>query len=242
MCSSTRANDQPDDRTTPARIRDAALACFAEDGFRATTVRAVAERAGVSPALIIHHFGSKERLREACDAFVTGYVRARKIAAMQAGPGLDPLSLLRDDDDRLPLLAYLARALQDGSRQVDALVDELIADAEAVLAAGVASGTVRPLDHPRGVAAVLTLWSLGVLVLHEHARRALGVDLTGPTSAAALTAGYTVPAMEILTRGIVAPGIYERLASAAEASAQPDGGTEAVAAPADGGDETTEAT
>ncbi len=214
MRSGSAPPSRPDDRSTPARIRDAALACFAEAGFRATTVRAVAVRAGVSPALVIHHFGSKERLREACDAFVTGFVRARKIEAMKAGPGLDPLSLLRDDDDRLPLLAYLARALQDGSPQVAALVDEMIADAEAVLAAGMASGTVRPLDHPRGVAAVLTLWSLGALVLHEHVKRALGADLTGPMSTAALGAGYAVPAMEILTHGIVAPGMYERLAAA----------------------------
>ncbi|MFU8887458.1 MAG: TetR family transcriptional regulator [Trueperaceae bacterium] len=207
-----------DDRSTPARIRDAALVTFAEAGFRAATVRAIAERAGVSPALVIHHYGSKERLREACDAFVTGFVRERKVEAMRAGPGLDPLALLRDEDDRLPLLAYLARALQDGSPAVATLVDEMIADAEAVLAAGAESGLVRPLDHPRGVAAVLTLWSLGALVLHEHARRILGVDLTGPMSNAALSAGYMVPAMEILTHGLVAPGMYERLATAAEAA------------------------
>lgn len=212
----------PEDRTAASRIRDAALACFAEDGFRAATLRAIAERAGVSPALVIHHFGSKEGLREACDAFVTRFVRDRKVAAMAAGPGLDPLSLLRDEDDRLPLLAYLARALQDGSAQVAGLVDELIADAEAVLAAGVASGTVRPLDHPRGVAAVLTLWSLGALALHEHVRRALGVDLTGPMSSAALDAGYAVPAVEILTHGLLAPGMYERLAAGAPARAASD--------------------
>jgi AcrR family transcriptional regulator len=182
-------------------------------------VRAIAERAGVSPALVIHHFGSKERLRAACDAFVTGFIRERKVEAMAEGPGLDPLSLLRDDDARLPLLAYLARALQDGSPAVAALVDEMVADAEAVLTAGVASGTVRPLDHPRGVAAVLTLWSLGALVLHEHVRRVLGTDLTGPMSTVALSRGYSVPAMEILTHGVIAPGMYERLT--ASASAQP---------------------
>jgi AcrR family transcriptional regulator len=218
MRSAPPQSSPADDRSTPARIRDAALVTFAEAGFRAATVRAIAERAGVSPALVIHHYGSKERLREACDAFVTNYVRERKIEAMKAGPGLDPLALLRDDDDRLPLLGYLGRALQDGSPAVATLVDEMVADAEAILAAGVESGMVRSLDHPRGVAAVLTLWSLGALVLHEHARRILGVDLTGPMSNAALSAGYTVPAMEILTHGLIAPGMYERLA-AAEASA-----------------------
>ena len=211
-----------DDRSTQARIRDAALTCFAEQGFSATTVRAIAARAGVSAPLVIHHFGSKARLRAACDAFVSAYVRERKLEAMRAGPGLDPLSLLRSEDDRLPLLAYLARALHDDSAAVAALVDELIEDAEAVLAAGVESGTVRALDHPRGVAAVLTLWSLGALALHEHVERVLGVDLTGPVGASQRQPGYTVPALEILTRGLLAPGMYERLAAHANASAGED--------------------
>ncbi len=201
----------PDDRTAVARIRDAALACFAEAGVTATTVRQVAERAGVSPALVIHHFGSKAALRKACDVYVAAFVRERKSAAMRAGPGLDPLALLRPEDDRVPLLPYLARVLAEGSPEVDALVDELVADAEGYLAEGVASGTVRPLDHPEGVAAVLTLWSLGALTLHRHVRRLVGVDLTAPAAQLLTTTGYVGPAMEILSRGLVDPAIYERL-------------------------------
>lgn len=210
MCSA--APVPPDDRTAVARIRDAALACFAEAGVAASTVRQVAERAGVSPALVIHHFGSKAALRQACDAYVVAFVRERKTAAMRAGPGLDPLALLRPEDDRVPLLPYLARVLAEGSPEVDALVDELVADAEGYLAEGVASGTVRPLDHPKGVAAVLTLWSLGALSLHRHVRRRLGVDLTGSAAHALTATGYVAPAMEILSRGLVDPAIYERMA------------------------------
>lgn len=215
------ASASPDDRTAVARIRDAALACFAEAGVAATTVRQVAERAGVSPALVIHHFGSKAALRKACDAYVAAFVRERKSAAMRAGPGLDPLALLRPEDDRVPLLPYLARVLAEGSPEVDALVDELVADAEGYLAEGVASGTVRPLDHPKGVAAVLTVWSLGALTLHGHVRRLLGVDLTAPAAQVLTATGYVGPAMEILSRGLVDPAIYERLARGA-AEAVPD--------------------
>lgn len=205
----------PDDRTTVARIRDAALACFAEAGVAATTVRHVAERAGVSPALVIHHYGSKAALRTACDAYVAAFLRERKTAAMRAGPGFDPLALLRPEDDRVPLLPYLARVLGEGSPEVDALVDELVADAERYLSEGVASGTVRPHDHPAGVAAVLTLWSLGALTLHRHVRRLVGVDLTAPAAQVLTATGYVAPAMEILSRGLVDPAIYDRLARAA---------------------------
>lgn len=58
---------QPDDLTARARIREAALELFARDGFAATSMRSVAARAGVSPSLVVHHFRSKARLREAVD-------------------------------------------------------------------------------------------------------------------------------------------------------------------------------
>lgn len=51
--------------TAEARIRLVALTLFAERGYEGTTVRAIADDAGVSPGLILHHFGSKEGLREA---------------------------------------------------------------------------------------------------------------------------------------------------------------------------------
>uniref|UniRef100_UPI0013D78043 TetR/AcrR family transcriptional regulator n=1 Tax=Fodinicola feengrottensis TaxID=435914 RepID=UPI0013D78043 len=53
-----------DDLTARARIRNAALRQFADKGVKGTTIRGVAEAAGVSPALVQHHFGSKEQLRE----------------------------------------------------------------------------------------------------------------------------------------------------------------------------------
>lgn len=44
------------------RIVDAALEVFAETGYRATTMKAVAERAGISQRGLVHHFPSKEDL------------------------------------------------------------------------------------------------------------------------------------------------------------------------------------
>ena len=60
-----------------ARIRDAAIDQFGSRGFD-TGVRAIAEAAGVSPALIIHHFGSKEGLRKACDDYIAAEIRSEK--------------------------------------------------------------------------------------------------------------------------------------------------------------------
>ena len=49
-------------RRTEATILDAARQLFAESGFERATIRAVASRAGVDPALVMQYFGSKEGL------------------------------------------------------------------------------------------------------------------------------------------------------------------------------------
>jgi AcrR family transcriptional regulator len=47
---------------TRAAVLAAARSSFAEQGFRGTTIRAVASAAGVDPALVHHYFGTKDDL------------------------------------------------------------------------------------------------------------------------------------------------------------------------------------
>lgn len=54
-----RRQGSPDTR---AEILAAARRAFGTRGYRATTFREIADRAGVDPALITHYFGSKEAL------------------------------------------------------------------------------------------------------------------------------------------------------------------------------------
>lgn len=51
-----------DSAATRAALLSAARELFASEGYDATTVRAVAERAGVNQALLFRHFGNKEGL------------------------------------------------------------------------------------------------------------------------------------------------------------------------------------
>lgn len=204
---STSTGRDPD-QTGRARIRDAAINRFADDGVDGTSIRAIAADAGVSPALVMHHFGSKDGLRIACDEHVAATIRARKQEFMQSGGGLDPLAMMREAREYPPMLRYLARALADGSPEVNDLVDALVNDAEEYIEQAVASGLMKPSGHPRGRTVVLTMWSLGALVLHEHMARLLGADITRSTDD---MAAYALPAMEILTRGVMADDFSERV-------------------------------
>jgi AcrR family transcriptional regulator len=49
-------------RRTESAILDAARELFAEEGFERATIRGVAARAGIDPALVMQYYGSKERL------------------------------------------------------------------------------------------------------------------------------------------------------------------------------------
>lgn len=58
----TRTGRRPGESQTKAAISDAARRQFGERGFEETTIRSVAEEAGVDPKLVMQFFGSKDRL------------------------------------------------------------------------------------------------------------------------------------------------------------------------------------
>jgi AcrR family transcriptional regulator len=60
--SPARTGRRPGSSDTRDRILAAARAAFGELGFEAATIRGVAARAGVDPALVHHYFGTKQRL------------------------------------------------------------------------------------------------------------------------------------------------------------------------------------
>jgi AcrR family transcriptional regulator len=102
---------------TRAQILVAARAMFGESGYTATTLRGVAHRAGVDPALILHHFGSKEALfRNAMHVSLDPAVIVAIIGSNDGGSlgerlCLYFLELWEDCVTREPLLAMLRSAL-----------------------------------------------------------------------------------------------------------------------------------
>jgi len=64
------------DQAAAAAIHIAAMELFAERGDAEVTVRRIASAAGVSPALVIHHYGSKDNLRAVLEERVAAFVES----------------------------------------------------------------------------------------------------------------------------------------------------------------------
>lgn len=168
------------DLTTKARIREAAIARFPEDGFAGTTVRAIAADAGVSPGLVLHHFGSKEELRRACDEHVLRLLDERKRASIRAGSYREAGAIAAAYQLVAPALRYLAWTLSTGGDAAARIFDEWLEDVKGQLEEAEEMGQVNPIEDKHGQAAVLVALQLGGIVLHEHVSRALGVDVLTP--------------------------------------------------------------
>jgi TetR/AcrR family transcriptional regulator, regulator of cefoperazone and chloramphenicol sensitivity len=196
------------DLTTTARIRDAAVELFGREGFERTSVRLIAERAKVSPALVIHHFDSKEGLRAACDDFVVEEFLGHKNEAVEAGAATAMQEWLADIDRFRPLIDYLARMLMDDSTAGDHLFDALLAATTLMLDQQVAAGVVRESLDPPVTAAYVTVHGIVPLIMQRQLARALGDEQLSPE----LIRRSTLPILDLYTNGLYTD---ERLLEAA---------------------------
>jgi AcrR family transcriptional regulator len=193
-----------DDLTARARIRDAAMAEFADRGVTGTTIRAVADRAGVSPALVQHHFGTKAGLRAACDANVLDYLRGETKSGLDEGHIGDPAFIARVFGSAPPVLRYLARALVDGSPAAATVFDDMVDLTERYLV------DVPGSSDARTRAVVFTAMRLGLTVLHEHLSRALGTDMFGAEAGSRIGRAT----LDIVAPELIPDGVADRVRAA----------------------------
>jgi AcrR family transcriptional regulator len=183
--------DSPVRRRNAAQTRDRLLQVasrrFARDGFSSTTVRDIADEAGVNVALINRYFMSKEGLFEACLAAAVTDLRrdtdnpslesiAPAMASRMAGPTSD-----RHVPDTLLLLLR-----SSGDAGADNVRREFLQSISERMAA--AAGDRRPMDETAVLRAqILLATALGMTLL----RSSVGIqpltdageqDLLGPLS------------------------------------------------------------
>ncbi|MFE3193463.1 TetR family transcriptional regulator [Nocardia sp. NPDC059240] len=140
-----------EDLTTRARIRDAAITVFGEQGF-GVGVRAIAAAAGVSPGLVNHHFGSKDGLQTACDEWVRDTIRAAKMEYIENPSPGGLMRQLAEIEEFAPLMAYLMRSFQAGGTLMKTFFEHMVEDTEQYLRAGIAGGSIKPMRDVKAMA------------------------------------------------------------------------------------------
>jgi AcrR family transcriptional regulator len=187
------------DMTTVARIRDAAIDLFGSRGFD-VGVRAIAEAAGVSPGLIIHHFGSKDGLRKVCDDYIAEEIRSEKSQALQSSDAATWLTQMAEIESFAPMMAYLVRSMQTGGELAKTLWRTMVANAEGYLADGVRAGTIKPSRDPAARANYLAMVGGGAFLLYLQLH-------DNPTDVRAVLHDYSqdmiLPALELYTEGLL---------------------------------------
>ena len=171
-----------DDLSGRARIREAALRLFAADGIAATSIRAVAEEAGVSPGLIVHHFESKDGLCRAVDEAALDRIE-RAVASVPASERVgdrveqqtqEIAIVIRD----APLLAdYIGRALVERGAAGVALFERMAERARGGLQAAARAGNLQPGVDRRWAPLQLILLLFGPFLLRPLLEQDLGESL-----------------------------------------------------------------
>lgn len=188
-----------DDLTATARIRDAAIEQFGQHGF-GVGVRAIATAAGVSPGLVIHHFGSKEGLRKACDAYVAESVRSAKSETLRTSDPAAWFAALAEIESFAPMTAYLMRSMQSGGELAKMLWHTMVDNAEGYIAEGVRAGTIKPSRDPKARARFLAMSGGGAFLLYMQMH-------DNPTDLRAVLHDYAqdmiLPALEVYSQGLM---------------------------------------
>ena len=190
-----------EDLTARARIRDAAITSFAATGFDAT-VRQIATQAGVSGGLVIHHFGSKDGLRAACDAEVLRRIFELKSDTLRMSPS-QSIARIAQLDEFGATLGYTLRSVQEGGELGRAFLRSMIDDARAYTADAVEAGLVLPSADPEARVEVLVTQSLGGMLL-QLALRGQTDFSKGGELIRSVSERSTFALLELYTQGLLA--------------------------------------
>ncbi len=198
MCSAASEPPVAPEAAARERILAVAIDLVGRDGAPAATVRRVAAAADVSPALVMHHFGSKAGLLAACDDDVMATIR-RAID----GLGSDDLEVsfaeLLAAESAAPAVGYVGRALHEGGEAGRRWFDWMIELTRQGMADLAEAGLARPAADPAMQAVLLLAMDIGVVLMRHHVERYLGASITDDH----ITARWATAELDLLSHGVL---------------------------------------
>ncbi|MBT5398366.1 MAG: TetR/AcrR family transcriptional regulator [Micrococcales bacterium] len=151
-----------------------AVQMFAADGFQKTSLRSIAKQAGVSPALMIHHFGTKDKLIDLAIVNTLGDWVAKEKLAMLDDQENQLSSWQSIMEQGATPLNFFRQVLIAGGKYAGRLFDVAVLESEALLKTVAENGHLKKVSDHHVTAILMTLSGMGSLILMEHIERHLG--------------------------------------------------------------------
>jgi len=168
---------------TKLRILEAAVDCFADGGFEATASITIADRAGVTPATIYHHFSNKRTLyiaafQHSIDVAWREYAGVAEAA--HASVVEEVMAVVRHACDIMrtrPAMTLLAIRAQIDVASSEIQIDAVAELFEAMVQRAVTRGELREEDGVLFAESVaMFLWGLSVVGRHDDETRTRCAD------------------------------------------------------------------
>lgn len=176
---------------TQQKLLDAAIEAFSENGFKGTSTRDIAERAGVHHPLITYHFKNKDQLWRAAADHLFGGLNRSLAKSFQENEGMTPKARMADMIHAYVRYARSQPALhkvmvQESSHpnsRLDWLIEEHLKpffQATIGLIVELQNLGVAPAGDPALLFNMIRLSSGGLLALGNELRASSGLDVDAP--------------------------------------------------------------
>lgn len=179
-------------------LLDFAISAFASSGFSGTSLRSIAKTAGVSPALLVHHFENKDKLIELCIDRALGEWIGTKSAMSTMPLGAAIKTWESAIDEHGSKLMFFRQLMIEGGEHADLLFRKMVSEATAFLKVSKKGGLLKSNLNLNDLALIMTLHGLGPLVMQGRLNAYLGGNFTDPKFGLRLAKANA----EIYTNGI----------------------------------------
>jgi TetR/AcrR family transcriptional regulator, regulator of cefoperazone and chloramphenicol sensitivity len=160
------------------RLIEVAAGVFSREGFSGTSLRMIAVEAGVSAALLVHHFGSKQKLIEETISVTLGDWMRQK-DQLQELPLSEALSQWpKTAEGGKQKLDFFKQVMLAGGKPAQLLLERMQIETKQRLEAMAEAGAMRKLDDIETAALLMAIYGLAPLLLSESIKRILGGDIT----------------------------------------------------------------
>lgn len=159
---------------------EVATKVFAREGFAGTSLRMIAVEAGVSAALLVHHFGSKQSLiEETIETTLGEWMRDKDhLAELPLSEALSQWPQTAQDGQQK--LAFFKEVMLSGGKPAQLLLERMHFEAKERLTAMTKSGVMRDIADIDTAALLLAVYGMAPLILSEPVKKILGGDITDP--------------------------------------------------------------